>query len=634
MFASVSDNRGVRIDELIVRGVQITVKKLGIRTLLALFISSFGAIAIGTAVLSVNSASAASALTPICVVPINATNGTNFASSVVGSDGSFGLTLPYSSVYEGQPADITVTGAAGSLASGDQVLVCVADAGPTVFSSAIRSAALSNGIVELGVYFYPSGPPLWAETSGYATLQSQVSVSVTDPAIGNSTGCSIIDTAGDNYVGCGSFGGSSYNILLNSSSQIRLYQTNFGGGPSGGPFSSGTTATPSWGSSISTPWQTFKNVGRDVVLVVVASAGALLITFPAQLFNLTLDENYEDVLGFWRRRFAFLRIFRRRSPSAPMPPASPPDHEAVLTAPTAPAPSSSPWLPAGWRPAAAVIAIGALLGTLLSPQSLVSAAAIEHYIGVFLAFLVSIALSWMVTTRIVRPGAGATMQLHALPFGLVIGAACVLVSRVIGFQPGYLYGVVVAATLSRPLTEDEDVVHTVVASLATLALSVVAWIVWIPVHPAFAGGGFFREVASNSLAAIFGGGIVGVAISLTPIRFLPGFNLFKKRRLVWFGLEMLALFAVVAALALAPSNPGSHSSPVIEIAVLFVVFMVVTMVFRDHYVDKWRRAHHLTVSWWERLVDIVERHQESDAPTSTGEVEAPTGDGASGGVVS
>ena len=50
-----------------------------------------------------------------------------------------------------------------------------------------------------------------------------------------------------------------------------------------------------------TPHQAFSSVVHTVENVVITSVAIVFITFPAQMFNSTLDENYVEIVAIWRR---------------------------------------------------------------------------------------------------------------------------------------------------------------------------------------------------------------------------------------------------------------------------------------------------------------------------------------------
>jgi len=176
--------------------------------------------------------------------------------------------------------------------------------------------------------------------------------------------------------------------------------------------------------------------------------------------------------------------------------------------------------------------------------------------------------------------------LQALPSGLLVAAACVLVSRLTSFQPGYLYGLIGGVVFARELGLREKGHVVAVTSLATLAVAVAAWLAWVPVsaqslaHPT----SFGWAVASNFLAALFVSGMVGLLIGLVPLRFLPGDKLASWHRGVWGAVFGLAALSVVEVM-LRPQSAGTHftAAPFLTTAGLFITFGLASVAFWGYF---------------------------------------------------
>jgi photosystem II stability/assembly factor-like uncharacterized protein len=346
-----------------------------------------------------------------------------------------------------------------------------------------------------------------------------------------------------------------------------------------------STGDSGWSDTLPTPRDAFSNVGVDVESAAVATGAALFITFPSQLFNLTFQENYAEIVAWGRRARERFRRRGRRSRSKPI------DDVAATGAADRldPAEQHGSSRLAG---AVAVVLTGALLGTLLDPSITFDTTTLAGYVGVGLALLTSmgcIALSLVLYRA--RRRLGSPLRLHAFPLGLVVAAGCVIVSRLVDFEPGYLYGVVCGVALGKQLREHEEAHIAALSTVATLVLAAASWMVWVPIHGAVHGAGFFGHVLDNALVALVMSGLVNTVIVLLPLRFLAGWTLIRWRKGVWAAMFALALFTVIAVLARTPASPGPHASPILVTAALFVVFGGGSVAFREYFSHRWRVAH-------------------------------------------
>jgi hypothetical protein len=314
-------------------------------------------------------------------------------------------------------------------------------------------------------------------------------------------------------------------------------------------------------ASLTPPAHTFGNPVRDVVNVAIAFAALVLITFPAQLFNRTFEENYDEIMAGWRRR-----VLRFRRPAAREPLSATVRRRLVF---------------------AAVTAAGAVLGSLLSPSAGLNATTVVSALATLLAILFGSGVSRAIATEYRRRrDRDATSHLQALPAGLLIALACVLISRLTDFQPGYLYGVVAGVVFSSELVAREEAHVVGLDHLATLTVSVAAWLIWVPVNHAAsaADAGWALVLLDDVLGTLVVGGLVGTAINLVPLRFLPGAALWSWRRAAGLTLLLVAVIGVVAIL-LNPRDHASHGThtALLTTLVLLVVFGAASVLFAQYW---------------------------------------------------
>ncbi|HEY4869867.1 MAG TPA: FGLLP motif-containing membrane protein [Candidatus Dormibacteraeota bacterium] len=303
-------------------------------------------------------------------------------------------------------------------------------------------------------------------------------------------------------------------------------------------------------ASLAGPGDALGSLGHDAAVLAVAAGATLFITFPAQLFNHTLQENYGEIVGFARRRLPFLKRPRDRATSR--------DRRRSNT-----------------LRVAVVVGVGALLAGLLDPSFGASWKSVETYVGIVLALLVTLTLPGLaaLTYRRFRHSERA-FTLLALPAGLVVAAVCVLVSRLSSFQPGYLYGVVAGIAFAQRLPDPDEGRATALATMTMLAVAVAAWGLWDVVNNHAAGQAASPPVVilDDFLAVVFVGGLVGTVIGLVPLQFLPGGRIAAWHRGVWAASFTAALFGLTGVL-LWP-NRGGHpgAAPLTTVVALFVVF--------------------------------------------------------------
>jgi streptogramin lyase/DNA-binding MarR family transcriptional regulator len=316
-------------------------------------------------------------------------------------------------------------------------------------------------------------------------------------------------------------------------------------------------------ANLATPGNAFSGGVRTVVNVTITVVALVALTFPAQLFNNTFEENYDEIVLISRRRTKRLDGFRSRLKERKR---SKRTEEISF---------------------GLVLVIGSLLAALRSPTFGFNGGSVEQFVATLLAVIVTIVVSYLVARWFrVRNHMDTGAKLRALPAGLVITILCVLVSRVADFQPGYLYGVIAGVVFTAELRKRQEGQLVAVGSAGVLLLSIVCWLLWVPTEHAAAqaGASFVVVILSELLATVFVGGITGLVISLLPLRFMPGYSLYKWHRGVWVVTLFISAFLLVEVL-LRPAVNTSHSGHVawVTAAVLFVIFGIGSLVFREFF---------------------------------------------------
>jgi hypothetical protein len=350
----------------------------------------------------------------------------------------------------------------------------------------------------------------------------------------------------------------------------------------------------------------------------------VLLPFPSQLFNATLDEHYDEIRStITRRRWtSWLWRGRRDSGAAPaMAPmtAVPPAPSMAYGAPAMagaggmpgmapppfppPPPPLMPPSPYGAPPAMAgasgssassavrlmsalvVVLLAGLLYGLLDPGFGPDTRSLVTFVGIVLGL---VAVTWATSLphrAIHRQLLRDRGRLWAPAGVLIIAALCVLISRVVGFLPGYLYGLILGYRWAVTLEGRDEARAWAAAGWWMLALATVSWLTLGAVRMPGLEASVPAEIAASVLAALVTAGVEALVFELVPIRFLPGELVFKHRRVHWAVLFALGVFAF-AWIILNPANGflGTGAGVSLFAAVgLFLAFGIVSVLFWGYF---------------------------------------------------
>jgi outer membrane biosynthesis protein TonB len=270
----------------------------------------------------------------------------------------------------------------------------------------------------------------------------------------------------------------------------------------------------------------------------------LIVAFVGELFNNTVENNY-DVIAAWFRKGP-LGSLRRGLDRIRF---DPPGHPGVLL----------------------FIALTALVSSFVDPTFGLDLRSVAVFLGFLIGLVVVLASFKLPPILARRRRTGEVGRLRPLPWALLIAALFVVVSRLGNLQPGYLYGIVLGAIFVTDVTDRDEGRETFYGALWTLVAALLAWaaLTWIR-GLGLPEDGFGATLLETAFAAILVAGLEAAAFALMPLRFLPGYTLYRWNRPVWALLWGAGLFTFFHILIGPTSGYVSELSPAAFIAALGV----------------------------------------------------------------
>jgi hypothetical protein len=174
------------------------------------------------------------------------------------------------------------------------------------------------------------------------------------------------------------------------------------------------------------------------------------------------------------------------------------------------------------------------------------------------------------------------------PGTLAVGIACVLVTRLTDFQPGYLYGLLITLIVAHELSHAAAGKAMFVATAGTLVLAAAAWIglLWVgAMKPGPGDPGLALIAFQTALVMAVVAGVEVAVFGMVPVRFLPGEKVFHWNRRAWAGLIGIAALAFIYILV----NPrkgylaDATRTPMLTIVVLLLCFGLASVLFWAYF---------------------------------------------------
>jgi hypothetical protein len=291
----------------------------------------------------------------------------------------------------------------------------------------------------------------------------------------------------------------------------------------------------------------------------------LVVGWPSTLLNSVVGSRYQSIVR------AVTTRFRRKPKRADAAAAAPPD-----ATPDATRPVKQSRLP-GWLMWPG-FALAAILGAFVDPDFGINPMSLRLVVTLFLSFLLFNLGAWAVVRRVAR-----RLQPESDPYlrfrwgSLVLVILAVLIARLLGLEPGVIFGLVAGIAYATTLQAAKSAVVTIVGSAFGLVLALVAWVGYSLLAPIQVDN-FGYVFLVEFLAGVTVKGVSTLPLALLPLGTLDGAKLFGWRKVAWGASYVVGLAAFMLVLLTIPKAWGEIPGGFLRWLILFGGYAVIAIV--------------------------------------------------------
>lgn len=306
--------------------------------------------------------------------------------------------------------------------------------------------------------------------------------------------------------------------------------------------SSGDPSAPSVLSAVRTLAAVTTSPGNVLVTAVVTVILLLLVGLPSALLGQSLGENYDRLFG---RISTVVQRTTKRWPHPKLP---------------------------GWLPITFGVALASIMSAFVDPEFGINLGSLRMLASMGVAFAVESVAGWVVIRAVL---ATTDPDLHPKPefkFGSLLIILCaVILSRIVGFEPGMVFGLVVGLAFGVSLASVRQVRVKLIGLGWAFAIGVIGWIG----YSLLAGiSGWLALFAAETFSAIAVGSLAALPVALLPLGGLDGSVLFGWNRWAWAGVYAVALVMFFVVLMPMPFSWGEIGTPLATWVGLYVAYAV------------------------------------------------------------
>ncbi|MFE4467252.1 hypothetical protein ACFRFH_00430 [Leifsonia sp. NPDC056824] len=304
-----------------------------------------------------------------------------------------------------------------------------------------------------------------------------------------------------------------------------------------------------------------------MVLIVLTLILLLLIGFPGVLIESTVSDHYDELFSWVRRRHRVRAAAGAGSP-------------ARLTT---------------WLSVVAGVAVASIISGFVDPQFGVNPGSARVLLSSAVVFVVYSVVGWLAVDWVIHstdPALKPTIEFKWL--SLLVVVLSVGRSRLTGFEPGIVFGLVVGLSFGAAISAVESARTALVAVAYSFIVGLGSWLAYSALKPVLqAQSGSGHQFTLDMLAGIAVAGMSTLPVAFLPITGLAGGAVFTWNRWVWGAVYAAGLAAFFVVLMPLPQSWGEVSLALAAWVGLYACFAVAAVLFWGWFrLKDWRKAAH------------------------------------------
>jgi hypothetical protein len=223
------------------------------------------------------------------------------------------------------------------------------------------------------------------------------------------------------------------------------------------------------------------------------------------------------------------------------------------------------------------LVVASLLAALIEPELGLNGGSVRLVLSLLAGFTLESLLGLaLIAMWLARRGMESRLALR--PGSLVVVLVTALLSRASGFEPGFVFGLVLALVLLRDRSDGAESRASILEGAWLFVLGVAGWVAYSGATAAgWAQAGLVGLFAVETLAAVTVGCLSVLPLAMLPLPGLPGRALWHHGKLRWAAAEGIGVAVFVFVVLPFPQSWDAVQAPFATWVIAFVVYALLAV---------------------------------------------------------